>query len=240
MKMNTLQIRTILLAGLGALALVPGASADAWDQKTVVTFSGPVEIPGQILPAGTYVFKLGNPNSQRNIVQVFSKAEDRVFGTFLAIPDYRLRASEKTIITFDERPAGSPEAIKAWFYPGKNHGHEFVYPKTKALALAKANDTPVPSMPEELTPRTTNLYIRMTGPEVRALNAAPLKAEEPSGEEVAVSEAFVVADRQAPTPQPELPEKLPATATSLPLIGLLGLLSLGTGIALRLSAKTAK
>ena len=115
--MNKLQTKMMLLAGLGALLLLPGARADQWDQKTVFTFGGPVEIPGQILPAGTYVFKLHSSVSNRHIVQVFNKDENHIFGTFLAIPDYRLRPSSKPIIKFHERPAGSPDAVRAWFYP---------------------------------------------------------------------------------------------------------------------------
>src|SRR5271168_2856781 len=129
--MSKLQTKMMLLVGLGVLALSPGARADEWNQKTVITFSGPVEIPGQVLPAGTYVFKLANSNASRNIVQVFNQDENHVFSTFLAIPDYRMRPSDKTIVTFAERPAGQPEAIKGWFYPGRTSGHEFVYPKAE-------------------------------------------------------------------------------------------------------------
>lgn len=228
--------KMMLLAGLGALTLLPGARADQWNQKTVFTFSGPVEIPGQVLPAGTYVFKLANTQS-RHIVQVFSKDEKRLFSTFIALPAYRHHLSDKTIITFDERPVGSPEAIKAWFYPGRNDGHEFVYPKTEALALAKANDTPVPSMPTELTADTMKPAVTTNGPEIAALNAAPLKTEKPTGEEVAVTGVFVIADNRASAAPAELPEKLPDTATPLPLIGLIGLLSIGTAALLRISAK---
>src|ERR1700733_15112474 len=144
--MSKLQTKMMLFAALGAFALLPGAKADEWNQKTVFTVSGPVEIPGQILPAGTYVFKLHNSASSRHIVQVFNKLEDHIFGTFLAIPDYRLQPSSEPIINFHERAAGSPVAVKGWFYPGRTYGHEFVYPKTKAVALAQANNPPVPSM----------------------------------------------------------------------------------------------
>jgi hypothetical protein len=231
--MSKLQTKMILLAGLGALALLPGAKADEWNQKTVFTFSGPVEIPGQILPAGTYVFKLHNSASNRHIVQVFNQREDHIFGTFLAIPDYRLQPSSKPIINFHERAAGSPVAVKGWFYPGRTYGHEFVYPKAKAVALAQANNTPVPSMPTELTPDTTMPDIAMNGPEIAAFDVAILMAEKPTGEEVELAEAFSVDDA------PKLPETLPTTATSLPLIGLIGLLSLGTATTLRLAAARA-
>ena len=149
--MNRMKTRVMLFVGLGLLGgMVQRVAADDFDQKTVFTFSGPVEIPGQVLSAGTYVFKLADSSSDRNIVQVFNRDETHLYGTFLAIPDYRIKPAGKTIITFEERAAGSPEAVEAWFYPGENYGHDFVYPKPKATALAKANNTPVPSMPAEL------------------------------------------------------------------------------------------
>lgn len=240
--MRNLYAKVTLLAGLGALALLPGARADEWSQRTVFTFSEPIEIPGQVLPAGTYVFKLANSSSNRHIVQVYNQDENHIFGMFLAIPDYRLHPAEKTIVKFAERPAGSPQALKAWFFPGKNFGHEFVYPKTEALALAQANNTPVPSMPAGLAPETMKQAVTLTERQVIVLNAAPLKAEEPNGEEVELAEAFPPAETQASAPsaaelQQQMPEKLPQTATPLPLIGLLGLLSLGTAATLRLAFK---
>src|SRR5438045_2247567 len=117
------------------------ASAQFPNKKTTLTFSGPVEIPGvdaQVLPAGTYVFKLLDSQSDRHIVQVFNKDETHIYSTILAIPNYRLKATDKTVMTFSERAVGDPQAIRAWFYPGDNSGEEFVYPKKRAIALAKA------------------------------------------------------------------------------------------------------
>jgi hypothetical protein len=234
--MSKFSLTMLFLVGLGALATVPDAKADPWNQKTILTFSGPVQIPGQVLPAGTYVFKLANASS-RHIVQVFNKDENHVYGTFLAIPDYRMRPSDKTIIRFDERAAGEPQAIKAWFYPGRSYGHEFVYPKKEAVALASSNHTPVPAMPTELTPDAVKQDAALNSPEVMALIIAPLKAEEPNGTEVELAEAFEPADAHAPE---QLPEQLPKTATPLPLVGLVGILLLGTAATLRLAAGRAK
>ena len=222
--MSKLFMKLMVLAGLGAFALLPAAKADQHNQKTVFTFSGPVEIPGQVLPAGTYVFKLANIHS-RHLVQVFSKDETRLVGTFISIPNYRLRASDQTIIKFDERAAGSPQAIKEWFYPGKNYGHEFVYPKTEALALAKANQTPVAFMPNELASDTLKADVSLEGPSVEALSLTPLKAERPNGREVEISSVFVITAPPYAAPA-ELPEELPTTATSLPQLVLIGSLSL--------------
>src|SRR3954469_1812237 len=130
-----------------SLAALPGASAaEPWNRKTKVTFSAPVEVPGvgaQVLPAGTYVFKILDSLSDRHIVQIFNAKEDHLYTTILAIPNYRLKATDKTVMTFKERAAGEPEALRAWFYPGRNWGEEFVYPKEKAVVLAKSTKIPV-------------------------------------------------------------------------------------------------
>ena len=218
-------LKTSIVACACLLAsMLPQAKADDWDQKTTFTFSGPVEIPGQVLSAGTYVFKLADSASDRSVVQVFNQDQNHFCGTFLTIPDYRLKPAGKPIITFDERAAGSPEAVRAWFYPGENYGHEFVYPKAKAVQLAKANSTPVPSMPNELAANTTKPATTMQETHVVEMKQAPLKAQQPT-KEVEIAQVFVT---QA-APQPALPEKLPTTASSLPLVGLLGLFSLASG-----------
>jgi hypothetical protein len=214
--------RLLMLLGVGLLAvMLPTAKADEANQKTVVTFSEPVEIPGRVLPIGTYVFKLVDSEENRDIVQVYNKDENHLYGTFLTIPDYHLQPAGKTIISFDERPAGEPEALKAWFYPGDNYGHEFVYPKSRAVTLASTRKQPVPSMPTELATNTTTPTQSVTEPHIVAMKQAPLKAQMPTGEEMEVTEVFAVVQVQAATPT-----SLPETGSSVPLIGLLGLFSL--------------
>src|SRR5262249_31722096 len=98
---------------MAAFALILGAAmcqsafADAWNKKTKVTFSGPVQIPGVSLPAGSYVFKLVESSSNRNVVQVTNLREDKVYATILAIPDYRINASSKTVMYFSESQGGA-------------------------------------------------------------------------------------------------------------------------------------
>jgi hypothetical protein len=236
--MNTVTTKIILLTGIGALTMLPGAKADQWNQKTVLTLNSPVEIPGQILPAGTYVFKLAGSQSNRHIVQVFNQNEDRVLGTFLAIPTHRRIAGEKPIVRFHERPAGSPQAIKAWFYPGRTTGHEFVYPKKEAIELAKANNEPVPAMPAELSTTTTMSALDLKSPEIAEMTTAPLIMEEPSGREVLIAALYVSAPK--PAPAPELPEELPHTASWMALVGLVGLMSLSAAGVLRFRAASTK
>ena len=102
------------------------AKADEWDKKTLVTFDQPVEIPGMVLPAGTYVFRRAS-STDPNVIQISGKDEKHVYATLLTIPDYRMNPADKTVMTFEERANGSPRAIKSWFYPGDTSGEEFVY-----------------------------------------------------------------------------------------------------------------
>jgi hypothetical protein len=191
MKRTTLKAIVFCLGLVAGIALMAvRVHADEWDQKTVFTFSEPIEIPGQVLDAGTYVFRVADSASDRNIVQVFSEDETHLYGTFLTVPDYHLQPSGKTIINFEERAAGDPEAVKSLFYPGDNYGHDFVYPRAKAAALAKANNQPVASMPDELAGKTTKPVKSMNESSVAALKKTALKAQKPTGEEVGVTEAF--------------------------------------------------
>jgi len=250
------------VCGLAVMAalLAPSVQADAWNRKTTITFSGPVEIPGVhlagwgVLPAGTYVFKILDSLSDRHIVQIFSKDEKTVYATILAIPNYRMKATDKTVVTFRERPAGQPEALRAWFYPGRNWGEEFVYPKAKAIELAKATNVPVLFTPAEMPLEVTEPIKPIESvdePVVVELKRAPIMAIKPTGEEVQLAEVVTpppaaevaVAAAPAPSTAPatgtsnEAEPMLPATASNLPLMGLLGLVMLGGAFALRAVSK---
>ena len=240
--LRTATTTVFCLAVMGAM-LAPNAKADPWNRKTVMTFSGPVEIPGVhlkgwgVLPAGTYVFKIMDSQSNRHIVQIFNKEETRVYATILAIPNYRLRATDKTVVTFRERPAGQPEALRAWFYPGRNWGEEFVYPKAKAIALAKVTNTPVLYTTADLPIEIEKPMLTVDEPIVVQLKEAPVMAIQPTGEEVEI--AAVVTPPPAAELEPDTAPTqvaaltLPATASPVPLIALLGLLALGGAWVLR-------
>jgi hypothetical protein len=220
---------------LGA-ALAPGASADEWNKKTVMTFSQPVEIPGQILPAGTYTFVLADSPADRHIVQIFNADGSQIIATVLAINNYRLKPSGDTVVKFAERSGDNPEALKAWFYPGDNFGQEFVYPKQRAIELAVIVKEPIPALAADTD-----------------IKVVPIVAETPEQKEVPVTEVIMVTPApaevvtpapvvQATTPAPVVEtapapvvetQQLPQTASQLPLIVLLGLASLGAALGLK-------
>jgi hypothetical protein len=229
-------IAMIFCMSLVLMFLSTSSRADAWNRKTVVTFSGPIEVPGvgaHLLPAGTYVFKIFDSLSDRHIVQIFSEDEKTVLTTILAIPNYRLKETDKTVMTFKERAEGQPEAIRAWFYPGRQWGEEFVYPKARALELAKITNQPILATPIELE----------TAP-IEALRTAPVIAVAPTGEVVELTKVVEpppveVAKVVEPAPVVVAAKSLPQTASLLPLAGLIGLLSLGAGLALLVISKRA-
>jgi hypothetical protein len=237
-------VTTVCCMALMGAVLAPGARADDLNRKTVITFSGPVEIPGVhlagwgVLPAGTYVFKVLASQTDRHIVQIFNKDETAIYATILAIPNYRLKATDKTVITFRERPAGQPEALRAWFYPGRNWGEEFVYPKAKAMELAKATNTPVLFTSVDIPLEVTEPIKSADAPVVAALQRAPIMAVKPTGEEVQLSEVVTTPPAPTEVAGAAAPEKtLPATASPLPLTALFGLLALGCALALRVAEK---
>ncbi len=232
---------TVLCMALLGFAVSSIDRADEWDKKTTITFSGPVEIPGVhlqgfgILPAGTYVFKVLDSKSDRHIVQIFSKDELTIYATILAIPNLRLKATDKTVMTFRERPAGQPEALRAWFYPGKEWGEEFVYPKARAIILAKETHTAVLSTSADIAPEVTVAVKTPDEPVVVQLEKAPVMAVQPTGEEVEIAQAVtpvpLIVAQAAPA------ETLPATASSLPLVALFGMLALAGALTLGLIQK---
>jgi hypothetical protein len=128
-------MRIIKLVQLTACAILlsailgAGAKADQWNRKTVATFSDSVEIPGQVLPAGTYIFKLLDSTADRNIVEVWNSAETQLLATLKTIPEVRTETPGKVIFEFDERSGDSPMAIRSWFFPGQSTGRDFVYPR---------------------------------------------------------------------------------------------------------------
>src|ERR1700735_1688646 len=181
--------------GLLGVALSSSARADEWNKKTVLTVSEPIQVPNQVLPAGTYVIKLLDSPSDRHIVQIFNKDENHLFTTILAIPNYRIQPTGKTVFTFWETPPGQPKALRAWFYPGDNFGQEFAYPKSAAVQIAAVAHQPVPTTEATQPAELPQAEITQTQPEPQqevAQNTPP-----PAPQEAAP------APEPAPAPAPQ-------------------------------------
>jgi hypothetical protein len=229
-----------------ALCVSGKGFADVWNKKTTVEFKQAVELPGGVvLQPGQYVMKLADSPSNRHIVQVFNGDENQVFATILAIPNYRLKPADETIITFHETPAGQPAFVRAWFYPGDNFGQEFAYPKDRADYLAKATGTEVPIAPVGDTPissaataESTQVAVNTGSPEpevpsrgeaVEPPPAEPATAQTKAEEGVQPENGTMAAQESPPT-------ELPQTASGLPLLGLGGMFAFAVACVARLIA----
>jgi hypothetical protein len=230
MKIARIALFVFALSLLGAMVTRNiQAQSNEYKKKSIVTFSQPVEIPGMVLPAGTYTIELVDSDSYRHIVRFFNADQTRVVATVLAIPNLRLKTTDKPVMTFAEQPVNSPEALKAWFYSGDSFGQEFVYPKKRALELAGVVKEPVLAIPAATT-------------EIAELKAAPVIAITPEQKEVPVAEVVqipttpvLVAENRTPAPVTQNLQ-LPKTASMLPLIVLLSAGALGVAFILKLIA----
>jgi hypothetical protein len=209
------------------------AHADEWNKQTTITVDQTIAVPGTTLPAGTYIFKLVDSQSNRNIVQVMNPRQDHVYATVIAINNYRMEPKGHTVFTFYEVPAGQPQPVRAWFYPGDNYGQEFVYSKHQMQEFARV-ETPAIIMPAA-TPQPA------PEPEAVAVAAEPSSVIEPPAAapapEIAVNEpppAPFVNPTPAPTPAPVMPQ----TSSNIPLLALLGLVSVSAAAGLKVFAKS--
>lgn len=218
---------------LGAVALMfaPGASADQWNKKTILTVNETIQIPGAVLEPGKYVMKLMESPANRHVVQVFNEREDKLHATILAVSNYRLEATGDTQFQWWETSAGEPKALRAWFYPGDNFGQEFAYPRNESLAIAQRTGEQVPTTYAEnqadlATARVGILdregtemeldretYTRADG--MQPSTPAPVEPARQTQQQTEVAQAQVPqADVVEPTPQFERAEDLTQTRRS--------------------------
>jgi hypothetical protein len=224
----------LILAAVVAVAVVcisvtPAALAQVWDHKMTVTVNQPFEVPGAVLPAGEYVFRIVDIAANRTVFRIFSTDEKTVYATVMGIPDFRLEPSEETDVTFFEARPGDPRPLQAWFYTGYQYGLEFVYPYERAAAIAETSDDHVIAFK---APEASETLRMKPEPErsVEELLSEPLVAIEPELGEVGIGE---VHPGELMTPSGPVQTGLPKTATPLPLFVLIGALAATAAAGLR-------
>ena len=181
-----MNVKTVGIAGcivlLCSIIFPWNAHADRWNQKTTVTIGETMWVSGATLQPGTYVFKLVNSLSDRHIVRVLNEDETHVYATILATPNYRLEPTGKTEFGYWEMPKDYPLALRYWFYPGKNYGHELAYPRNRAAEIAARMKTPVPAIPDEMEAKLTVPPPTPEAPESEEFKITAITEEKPKPE----------------------------------------------------------
>jgi hypothetical protein len=229
-KLNKPIVAAVCCLAAICLLAAPAVYGDDWDKATRITVNHPFEVPGTVLPAGTYIIKILDLAADRHVVRILSEDETKVYATVLGIPDFRLEPTEKTALTFYESPNNGPLPVHSWFYPNHQFGIEFAYREKRATEIAAVSEEPVVAFrPPEPEP----VFREEPTPEPAQLLNEELFEVAPTGEEVEIAALHPPEIVPEPEPEPVLPVELPRTATPFPLFGLVALLAGGAATTLR-------
>lgn len=137
MRFKKFYLALIMLVPVGALFQLH-ARADEEKETTKITFSAPVEIPGKVLPAGSYTFERVDDSDLREMVEIFNADHTVLYATLQTIPVDRVNPTSDASVTLAQEASGNPDVLVRWFYADSLTGHEFVYPKGEQKELTQA------------------------------------------------------------------------------------------------------
>jgi len=136
MKISKVYFAIGLIIAFGLLFEL-AAHADEFNEQATITFSAPVQIPGQVLPAGTYIFQKADPEDDQNLVQILSADRSILYATLQTLPVERRDTTGDSMITLAKPENEEPDILVNWFYPGLLTGHEFIYSQQQDQAIAE-------------------------------------------------------------------------------------------------------
>jgi hypothetical protein len=240
---------------VAAVAIPAMLQADEWNLKTYISVSQPFQVPGAVLQPNTkYVFRRLDASMNPHVVRILNEDESEVITTFHAVSDYRLEPADDTVLTFHEVAAGYPKPVRTWFYPGRLNGLEFIYSKAERAEIAahapgaqstiqtaalqesetftdqSSEAMPAePAVEDQSLDQTTDVDVEREKPSEPAISEtdqdADVSDQDNAADSADMDDDAEMDDNAADDADSE--ETLPATAGELPLIGLLGLASLG-------------
>jgi hypothetical protein len=88
-----------------------------------------VQIPGQVLPPGIYVFKLAETSGDHNVVQIWNVDQTILRATIMGFPEYMSEAPKENRFVLEQKEKDGPATLKAWFHEGDSAGLRFIYKK---------------------------------------------------------------------------------------------------------------
>jgi hypothetical protein len=176
MKRVRLIAAALAIAVLAVLAGRVAAQETNTSERTFLTFSSAVEMPGVTLQPGTYVFKLADTPT-RNVVQVWDSEEKNMIGHWLFVQAERPQVTGENVIMFKEQAAGMTPAVQYWYFPGERIGKEFIYPKDQAMQIAQRTGVAVRSEDGVVEAGAASAEASVSTPAESTLNNAPAAAQ---------------------------------------------------------------
>jgi hypothetical protein len=252
-------LKMLAITAIALLMAAPAALAQSPEVSTLV-LTEQTDVGGTILEPGTYLIRVVSPQADRNKVQITSVDRSKVYATLLTIP-HQLEPNEaipESTFVFYPAGEGRPRALRTWFAadPASGGGHDILYEESRARQLARlANENVVFTREEELaviTPRdTVEPYVMDSEPTIVAetrtttvttpVEPAPLVTPEPEPAPMVSSTPAdtnldTTVDTTVDTTEMSTTESAPAmpeTSSRMPLLALLGLVSLAAAVVVR-------
>ena len=183
--------RAFRTAVIAALLVTPtfsrSAAAQEQQQQATVAVTQAVEVPGIVLQPGNYVFSVDAPTGTRQTLSIRDSKTNRVVATVLAVPAQRREEVSGELVPFGTTEGGNPSAIRFWFPPRQSSGFELVYPRARAVVLARTGGTRV---------------LSTDSVDASALAGARVAAIDPQGQSQEYSDPVTVGRREAAPPPP--------------------------------------
>lgn len=229
-----------VLSAVMAVGLVGAVRGDVFfnpDHDSTLSIAAPVEVPGAILDPGTYVVKLVETQSNRDVVTITSEDGKKLYATVICAPHPTTEAPRHATFVFYSVPEGANKVLHTWYAPHDSIGLDFIYPPDRAAALRQVTNEEVPA----LTAEQSNALASRAAPAAVTTDAEPPKAAEAPAPPPPPAPA--VAAEAAPAPQPaamtaDASETLPKTASRTPLVLAAGILALGVASGLRFAGRS--
>lgn len=228
-------------------ALAPKANAQGTVEQSSFTLTEPLDVGGTVLQPGSYQISVVLLQGNRNMLRVMNADGTHLITTVLSIPHQERPGAEQipaSRYTYYPASAGHVMALRTWYAadtPGLG-GHDIVYPEQRAMELAAAANEPVVATPNTVTEAdyaTAPLVVVTPAKEVKPYEMVAAQRP-PVSEPVPVQPVKPEVVAAAPASVKETPDnhkRLPKTASDLPLVAGLGVLSLVGALSLGVLAR---
>ena len=121
-------VKALVVLGAVLLSVAVAGAGTLPNHRNLLTFSGPVALPGVSLSAGSYIFEVFDPYASDDVVVVTNRDHTHVFYMGLTQRIERPASFPRDrLVAFGESARGIAAPITAWYPLGESRGYEFLY-----------------------------------------------------------------------------------------------------------------